>query len=462
MNPFDVFISYKHTDAAGELTEDYHIGEKLYEALRRCGISTFFSDRTLFSLGVGDYKKAIDAALDSARVLIVIGTSMDNLTSPWVEYEYETFYEDILSGRKTGASVLSYTGGVSVRQLPRTLSRFQNFSVEEPPEKVAAFVQNQLTGGGEAAPAPRQESAPAAQPEKPGAAPAMRKSAYTSDYRNELNRLRIQADNAIESDREAIDYVLRSAPWPEDEKLCILDLGSGYGHVAASRFSSLPQVDKVLCVDINARVIERAQILFAEDPKLIFEVLDMESEDFADRLSELMARHGIERFHILYSALTLHHLRNPNRVLRSLRRVMESGAYIILRGSDDGSKLCYPESELMESIIRKTMQATGVSDRQNGRKIYTQLFDSGFRDIRIFSEMRDLSRLEYDDRRQLFQESFSYRINYFKKVLDAHPDDRTAIEDHRWMEDALEAFEDQFFQRNFWYCEYDYVGVARK
>ena len=175
-----------------------------------------------------------------------------------------------------------------------------------------------------------------------------------------------------------------------------------------------------------------------------------------------LASPHIPRVHIIYSALTLHHLKNPDRVLRRLRKCMDRGSYIILRGSDDGSKLCYPKSDLMESIIQKTMEARGVSDRINGRKIYTQLVKDGFRSVKMFSNMKDLSCFSFDEREALFQESFSYRINYFKRALERDPGDPETKKNYQWMRDALDEFENQFFQSDFWYCEYDYVGIGRK
>lgn len=53
------------------------------------GISIFFSDESLTSLGTTHYKEAIDEALDSAEILIVVGTALKNITSSWVKYEWD-------------------------------------------------------------------------------------------------------------------------------------------------------------------------------------------------------------------------------------------------------------------------------------------------------------------------------------------------------------------------------------
>ena len=42
------------------------------------------------------------------------------------------------------------------------------------------------------------------------------------------------------------------------------------------------------------------------------------------------------------------------------------------------------------------------------------------------------------------------------------PDSIEAKRDYEWICEALEAFENYFFECNFWYCEYDYMAVAKK
>ena len=50
MTKTQVFISFKMHDEWGELTKDYFMAKKLYEALRAEHIQAFFSDISLFPL----------------------------------------------------------------------------------------------------------------------------------------------------------------------------------------------------------------------------------------------------------------------------------------------------------------------------------------------------------------------------------------------------------------------------
>jgi len=97
---YDVFISFKNLDEKGVPTRDAALANEVYNFLTSKGLNVFISTVTLESLGVSNYKKAIDEALDAASIMVAVGTSTENLNSEWVRYEWDGFYNDILSGVK--------------------------------------------------------------------------------------------------------------------------------------------------------------------------------------------------------------------------------------------------------------------------------------------------------------------------------------------------------------------------
>lgn len=466
MENFDIFISFKNTDDEGRLTEDSKIAELLYKEFCARKISAFYSNITLLKLGESVYKRSIDKALDTAKILILIGTEMDYIESRWIKYEWESFHTDILNGVKSDGEIITYTKNINAHSLPRALRSYQNCSISDMNiSSFCTFAENVLKKL--LVPAASASSVSQLQtdavhsdiPQSPVllAAGKHHKSVYSSTYKNESSRLKIQAQNSAPSDQIALDYIKEHGGFHEHS--VVLDAGCAYGYVAEDRFGHADWADRILCIDNNQSVIEKARQMHT-NPKMLFEVIDLESDDFSEQFRCILDKYGIDKIDIIFSALTLHHLKNPNRVLRRLRKFLADDGRIILRGSDDGSKLCYPDSDLMNQIIQKSLTAEGVSDRLNGRKLFTQLADSGYRGIRVFSNMKDLSSIEYDDREALFRESFAYRSDYFQKAYEKDPADIRRRNDYEWMKAALELFEQQFYERNFWYCEYDYIAVA--
>ena len=145
MAEFDVFLSYKHSDENGDLTPDSVLAEELYDALTTQGICCFYASESIRKLGESDYSRVINDALDRCSVLVAVGTSAANLHSNWVEYEWSSFHNDILSSRKPGGKLLSYVDGIPAEEMPRELRYHQIYDRRRNTiSEICVFVQNAL------------------------------------------------------------------------------------------------------------------------------------------------------------------------------------------------------------------------------------------------------------------------------------------------------------------------------
>ena len=89
--PFDIFISYKETDANGNRTKDSIEAQKLYEKLTDAGYKVFFSRITLEDKIGTEYEPYIYAALYSSKVMLTICSSKENIEAVWVKNEWSRF-----------------------------------------------------------------------------------------------------------------------------------------------------------------------------------------------------------------------------------------------------------------------------------------------------------------------------------------------------------------------------------
>jgi len=89
--PYDVFISYKELDENGERTRDSVLAQDIYYQLTEQGRRVFFSRISLEDIPGTQYEPYIFAALNSAKVIIVVGTSAENLNAVWVKNEWSRF-----------------------------------------------------------------------------------------------------------------------------------------------------------------------------------------------------------------------------------------------------------------------------------------------------------------------------------------------------------------------------------
>ncbi len=129
---YDAFISFKHSCRGGGLTPDADAARAVYDALTAAGVRTFFSPECLKHHGQGRFARAIEAALESAKFLVLVASCREHIDSPWVETEWDTFINDVRSGHKPeGDLVILNCGNLAPAKLPLFLRRHSMFRREE-------------------------------------------------------------------------------------------------------------------------------------------------------------------------------------------------------------------------------------------------------------------------------------------------------------------------------------------
>jgi len=98
--PFDVFICYKESDESGRRTRDSVLANDLYHQLTQEGFKVFFSRITLEDKLGTAYEPYIFAALNSAKVMVVIGTKPEYFKAVWVKNEWWRYLALIKNGAK--------------------------------------------------------------------------------------------------------------------------------------------------------------------------------------------------------------------------------------------------------------------------------------------------------------------------------------------------------------------------
>ncbi|SEL53092.1 Regulator of chromosome condensation (RCC1) repeat-containing protein [Ruminococcus sp. YRD2003] len=89
--PFDVFICYKETDSNGRRTQDSVLANDLYHQLTQEGFKVFFARITLEDKLGTAYEPYIFAALNSAKVMVVLGTRPEYFNAVWVKNEWSRY-----------------------------------------------------------------------------------------------------------------------------------------------------------------------------------------------------------------------------------------------------------------------------------------------------------------------------------------------------------------------------------
>lgn len=136
--PYDVFICYKETDDDGKRTEDSVIAYDLYFELEKKGYRVFFARKTLESKLGAEYEPIIFAALNTAKVMVVLGTKVEYFNAVWVRNEWSRFLKMSVESSKT---IIPVYRGMSPYELPVELSGLQSLDMSK-----IAFMQDLSDG----------------------------------------------------------------------------------------------------------------------------------------------------------------------------------------------------------------------------------------------------------------------------------------------------------------------------
>jgi ribosomal-protein-alanine N-acetyltransferase len=140
MPQFDIFISFKKSEN-GIKTQDFYLAKKLYESLKQQGFQKiFFSEEEISNQGNSNFPETINHALETSTTLIFVCTKAAYLHSSFVKYEWESFLNEINSGRKKG-QIIGFISGINVSDLPYGLRKWEMFDQQQGIDELVRFLR---------------------------------------------------------------------------------------------------------------------------------------------------------------------------------------------------------------------------------------------------------------------------------------------------------------------------------
>ncbi len=241
--PYDVFISYKETDNfTKERTKDSLLAEDIYDALKKEGFNVFFSRISLEEKIGQDYEPNIEFALSTSKVMLLVGTSVDNINSTWVKSEWSRYMKFMQRDRGKKTLIPCYVG-FDPYELPMEISSFQAQDMS----KVGA-VKDLVRGI-------KKLISPEENPSSLSSVIAtLKKSGVSGESAsNFLRRAEIQMSRGeIEEAKQSLNRCLNSDP--ENAKAYLLFAEIAYG------VSSLEDIDDLPMKDPDVRTIYKDKV----------------------------------------------------------------------------------------------------------------------------------------------------------------------------------------------------------
>ncbi len=137
--PFDVFICYKETDENGKRSKDSVLAHDLYRELIRDGYKVFFARETLSNKIGSAYEPYIFSALNSSKVMVVLGTKREHFEAVWVRNEWSRFLGQIKSGKRK--TLIPVYKDMDAYDLPPEFANLQALNMDR-----IGYLQELITG----------------------------------------------------------------------------------------------------------------------------------------------------------------------------------------------------------------------------------------------------------------------------------------------------------------------------
>jgi hypothetical protein len=118
---YHAFITFKDTDEEGDPTHDSILARKIFKFLSGKGLNVFHNTTSVENLGEAESEKAIEDALDSSQIMVVVGISPENVNSGKVHHMWNRFNNLIVGGVKPDGLIVSYIKGFDRSELSEVL-----------------------------------------------------------------------------------------------------------------------------------------------------------------------------------------------------------------------------------------------------------------------------------------------------------------------------------------------------
>ena len=138
--PFDIFICYKETDNNGRRTIDSVLANDLYHQLVQEGFKVFFSRITLEDKLGTAYEPYIFAALNSSKVMVVLGTKPEYFNAVWVKNEWSRYLSLVKQSKGKKVLIPAYRD-MDPYDLPEEFSHLQALDMSK-----LGFMQDLIRG----------------------------------------------------------------------------------------------------------------------------------------------------------------------------------------------------------------------------------------------------------------------------------------------------------------------------
>ena len=260
----------------------------------------------------------------------------------------------------------------------------------------------------------------------------------------ETRRQHVQAELLLKYDMPVFERILSGK-----SNLNVLDLGCGDGSTIMARLGNRKEVNKIIGLDRVSEIVDKANQKYGSDIAKFYH-LNIEDNDFEDRLEEIMEENDIESFDIVNVLSILSYLVNKSHVFKIIKKYCSPGSIIVVRNIDDGFNIASPdENGDFKKALSFPQICTSNGNRFDGREIFTILQSRGYKDIVLENTCLTTVGMSVEEKEALFLTVFGFIKKGLQDELALYPDSLDLKEKYEWFMNIYDKLEDQFMNPAF-------------
>ena len=230
----------------------------------------------------------------------------------------------------------------------------------------------------------------------------------------------------------------------------VLDVGSNNGNTIMNSVVPNYDVKHIIGLEYNEKMYQESLKYVGNTPYKPYQ-MDVEAEDFVDRLKAICEENNIEGFDVIFISFVLLHLKKPGALIRKIRKFLKKDGYLFIRDVDDLQIVSYPDpNKIVKTFKDIDAKLAHTGFRHMGRELYYHLKQAEYKDIEIIGE--DISTIgrDYDERMELMDMNFSYIKENIEDMIV--PDKPSKFDGYlSWANDHYDDLENLFADSTYYF-----------
>ena len=193
----------------------------------------------------------------------------------------------------------------------------------------------------------------------------------------ELKRLMVQGRLLSEYEQPIYQKVIDGR-----KGLTLLDVGCNNGWKTKERFFD-KNFKKIIGIDCLDQLVDQARERFGNDV-LSFYACDVATEDFTEKLQQIMQKENIHAFDIIHCSFMLMHTKEQEDILKRLKTFLAPGGKLIAIEPDDSTSYMNPDPDGIYKEFLQVLSADPYAGKRNmGAELPGLFLNSGYTDIQL-------------------------------------------------------------------------------